>query len=155
MDTFFHTKGFLIAIILSFTFFSCAKSSPISQVNTSAEGVAIKGYDTVAYFNDIKPTMGRSEFKYVWRGAEWRFDSSGHLEKFKKDPEKYAPRYGGYCAYAVSQGKTADIDPEAWTISEGKLYLNLDKDVQRLWEKDMQEYIRKADENWPRMLGNN
>lgn len=64
-------------------------------------------------------------------------------------------RYGGYCAYAVSQGKTADIDPEAWTITEGKLYLNLNKEIQRLWEKDMQEYIRKADENWPRMLSKN
>ncbi|MFZ2196829.1 MAG: YHS domain-containing (seleno)protein [Thermodesulfovibrionales bacterium] len=95
MDIFFQTKGFLIAIILSFTFFSCAKSSPMSQVNTSAEGVAIKGYDPVAYFNDIKPTMGRPEFKYVWKRSEWRFDSSDHLEMFKKDPEKYAPRDGG------------------------------------------------------------
>ena len=96
-----------------------------------------------------------SEFKYVWKGAEWRFAGPEHLEMFKKYPDKYAPRYGGYCAYAVSQGKTADIDPEAWTISVEKLYLNLDKDVQRLWEKNMQDYIRKADENWPRMLSKN
>jgi YHS domain-containing protein len=152
---FFRTKALLLAVILPLAFLSCERSSLISPVNTSAEGLAIKGYDPVAYFTDIKPTMGRPEFKYVWKGAEWRFDSSDHLEMFKKDPEKYAPRYGGYCAYAVSQGKTADIDPDAWTISEGKLYLNLDKDVQKLWEKNMQEYIRKADENWPRMLGKN
>ncbi len=155
MDIFFHTKGFLIAIILSLVFFSCAKSPPISQVNVTSEGVAIKGYDPVAYFTDSRPVRGMPEFKYVWKSAEWRFASSDHLEMFKKDPEKYAPRYGGYCAYAISQGKTADIDPEAWTIYEGKLYLNLDKDVQKLWEKDMQEYIRKADENWPRMLSKN
>ncbi len=71
---------------------------------------------------------------------------------FQKDPEKYAPRYGGYCAYAVSQRKIADIDPEAWTIFREKLYLNLNKDVQKLWEKDMQEYIQKADANWPAIL---
>jgi YHS domain-containing protein len=150
-----HTKVFLIALIFSFIFCSCAKSSPISSVNVTTEGVAIKGYDPVAYFTDSRPTRGLPEFKYVWKRAEWRFASSDHLEMFKKDPEKYAPRYGGYCAYAVGQGKTADIDPEAWTIYEGKLYLNLDKDVQRLWEKDMREYIRQADENWPRMLSKN
>jgi YHS domain-containing protein len=149
---FFHTKSFLIAIIFSFALFSCAKSSPITPVNVTSEGVAIKGYDPVAYFTDSRPVRGMPEFKYVWKRSEWRFASSDHLEMFKKNPEKYAPRYGGYCAYAVSQGKTADIDPEAWTISEGKLYLNLDKDVHRLWEKNRQEYIRKADEHWPRML---
>ena len=74
---------------------------------------------------------------------------------FKKNPEDYEPRYGGYCAYAISQGKTADIDPHAWTIYNGKLYLNLDKDVQKLWQKDVQEYIRKADENWTRMRTKN
>ena len=152
MGIFFHTKGFLIAIILSIAFFACAKSSSIPPVNMTSKGVAIKGYDPVAYFSDNGPVRGVPEFKYVWKSAEWRFASSDHLEMFKKDPEKYAPGYGGYCAYAISQGRTADIDPGAWTISEGKLYLNLDKDVQRLWEKDMQKYIRKADENWPRML---
>ena len=72
---------------------------------------------------------------------------------FRLYPERYAPRYGGYCAYAVSQGKTADIDPDAWTIVDNRLYLNLNKDVQELWEKDRREYIRKADENWPHLLG--
>ena len=153
MDLSNRTKGFLIAIIFSFALFSCAKVSQISPVNVTADGVAIKEYDPVAYFTDRRPVKGIPEFKYEWKGAEWRFASSDHLEMFKKDPDKYAPRYGGYCAYAVSQGKTADIDPEAWTIFEGKLYLNLDKDVQRLWGKNMQEYIQKADGNWPRMLG--
>lgn len=120
----------------------------------TAEGVAIKGYDPVAYFTDSRPVMGIQGFKYIWEGAEWRFSGSDHLEMFKKDPDKYAPMYGGYCAYAISQGKTADIDPGAWTIYEGKLYLNLNKDIQRLWEKDMRGYILKADENWPRILRN-
>jgi hypothetical protein len=91
--------------------------------------------------------------EYSWNGAKWRFAAAEHRDLFKADPEKYAPRYGGYCAYAVSQGKTADIDPEAWTVFNGRLYLNLNKDVQRLWDKDRKEYIRKADENWPHLLG--
>ncbi|MCL5022025.1 MAG: hypothetical protein M1497_01415 [Nitrospirae bacterium] len=86
-------------------------------------------------------------------GAKWRFASAANRDLFRTDPEKYAPRYGGYCAYAVSQGKTADIDPDAWAVFEGRLYLNLNKEVQEMWEKDMKEYIRKAEENWPRMLG--
>ena len=113
MDLSIRTKGFLIAVIVLFAFFSCAKSSPISPVNVTDEGVAIKGYDPVAYFTDRRPIKGMPEFKYVWKSAQWRFAGSDHLEMFKKDPEKYAPRYGGYCAYAVSQGRTADIDPEA------------------------------------------
>ena len=142
-------------MFIAFSFLSCVDTSPVLPVNITPEGIVIKGYDPVAYFTDSRPVRGMPEFKYIWKSAEWRFASSDHLEMFKKDPDKYAPRYGGYCAYAVSQGKLADIDPEAWTISGGKLYLNLNKEIQRLWEKDMQEYIRKADENWPRMLSKN
>jgi len=155
VDLIFHTKGFFVAIVIFFALFSCAKNPSIKPVNVTTEGVAIKGYDPVAYFTDRRPIKGLPEFKYVWKGAEWRFADSDHLEMFTKDPEKYAPMYGGYCAYAVSQGKTADIDPGAWTIYNGKLYLNLDKDVQKLWQNDVQEYIQKADKNWPRMLAEN
>ena len=134
-------------------FLSCAKRLSISPVNVTSEGVAIKGYDPIAYFTEKRPVKGSPEFEYLWRVARWRFASAAHQEAFSKDPEKYAPRYGGYCAYAVSQDKIADIDPEAWTIFEGKLYLNLNKDVQKLWEKDMKTYIRMADKNWPRIIG--
>ncbi len=133
-------------------FFSCTKSSSISPVNVTSDGVTIKGYDPVAYFIEKRPVNGSPEFEYVWHGARWRFAGAAHLDAFSQDPEKYAPRYGGYCAYAVSQGKIADIDPEAWTIFEGKLYLNLNKDVQKLWEKDMETYIRMADKNWPHIV---
>lgn len=134
-------------------FLSCTRSSSISPVNTTSEGVAIKGYDPVAYFSGNGPVKGTPEFEFVWNGARWKFASAANREAFIQDPKKYAPMYGGYCAYAVSQGKTADIDPEAWTIFEGKLYLNLNKDVQKLWEKEMQTYIRMADKNWPRIIG--
>jgi hypothetical protein len=134
--------------------FACTNAAPPSPVNVTPEGVAIKGYDPLAYFTSKRPERGSAKFELLWKGAKWRFVSAERRDLFRSDPEKYAPKYGGYCAYAVSQGKVADIDPDSWTIFEGRLYLNLNKDVQRLWEKDMREYIRKADENWPRMLGN-
>jgi YHS domain-containing protein len=146
-------KHAFFAVLIILTALSCAKTSSITPINSNAEGVAIKGYDPVAYFTEKRPVKGKAEFEYSFSGAKWRFVSSKDRDMFKAEPEKYAPKYGGYCAYAVSQGKTADIDPEAWTIFQERLYLNLNKDVQRLWEKDMKEYIRKADENWPRMLG--
>jgi hypothetical protein len=84
--------------------------------------------------------------------ATWRFASAEHRELFAANPEKYAPAYGGYCAYAVSQGVTAPIDPEAWKVVDGRLYLNLDRDIQQIWEQDVPGYIAKADENWPKLL---
>lgn len=146
-------KHSIVSLIIILTVCSCKGTSPVAAVNTSPEGIAIKGYDSVAYLTEKRPVEGSAEFGYLWNGAKWRFASAEHRDMFKADPEKYAPKYGGYCAYAVSEGKTADIDPDSWTIFEGRLYLNLNKDVQRLWEKDMREFIRKADENWPRMLG--
>jgi YHS domain-containing protein len=131
-----------------------ACSSTVTPVNATSDGVAIKGYDPVAYFTDGGPVKGKKEFQYEWRGAKWQFASAGHRDLFKADPGKYAPQYGGYCAYAVSQGKTADIDPDAWDIVNGKLYLNLSKDVQKIWSKDIPGYIKKADRNWPHILGN-
>ncbi len=146
-------RGIPLAVLVLSVLLACARASPLSPVNVTPDGVAIKGYDPLSYFTDKRPAQGSAEFEYLWNGAKWRFASAAHRDLFRTDPEKYSPKYGGYCAYAVSQGKTADIDPDAWTIFEGRLYLNLNKEVQKLWEKDMNEYIRKADENWPRMLG--
>lgn len=133
--------------------FSCVKSSAVEPVNVTKDGVAIKGYDPVAYFLEGRPVPGSQEFEYTWMGAKWRFASAEHRDLFQADPDKYAPMYGGYCAYAVSQGKTADIDPAAWSIIDGKLYLNLNKEVQELWSRDPRGYIEKADKNWPGIRG--
>ncbi len=149
----FRIRFVSAAVLILGILFACAKASPPSPVNVTPDGAAIKGYDPLSYFTDKRPEPGSAEFEYLWKGAKWRFTSAMRRDLFKADPEKYAPKYGGYCAYAVSQGKTADIDPEAWTIFEGRLYLNLNKDVRKLWEKDMKEYIRKADGNWPKMIG--
>lgn len=143
-----HAAAFCIIVFL---FASCERSSPVPPVNATPDGVAIKGYDPVAYFTERKPVKGKQEFAHSWSGARWLFASAGHRDRFKADPETYAPRYGGYCAFAVSRGTTADIDPEAWTIHEGRLYLNLDKKIQGVWERDVPGYIKKADEHWPKL----
>ncbi|MBU0678669.1 MAG: YHS domain protein [Verrucomicrobia bacterium] len=125
----------------------------LSEVNKSLLGaVAIKGYDPVAYFTEDRPVRGSKSFTFDWRGAKWRFASAEHRDLFIADPEKYAPQYGGYCAWAVSQGSTAEIDPGSWKIIEGKLYLNYDKDVQAKWEQDIGGHIAAADKYWPELI---
>jgi YHS domain-containing protein len=126
----------------------------VDPVNKSfLGGVAIKGYDPVAYFESAKPVEGNKQFELNWMNATWRFANAANRDKFKANPERYAPQYGGYCAYAVSLGSTADIDPEAWTVVDGKLYLNKDKAIQKTWSQDIPGYIKSANENWPKIVG--
>lgn len=115
-------------------------------------GVAVGGYDPVAYFTDHKPVPGKGDITYSWKGATWRFASAQNRDAFMASPEKYAPQYGGYCAYAVAQGATAKGDPKSWSIVGGKLYLNLSPGVQTLWKKNIPGYIKAADKNWPGVL---
>ena len=124
-----------------------------AKINKTSTGLAIKGYDAVAYFEDGRPVKGDAAYQFQWNGATWRFSSADHREAFKKDPERYAPQYGGFCAYGVSEGHTAPVDPEAWSIVGGKLYLNYDKKVREDWKKDADAKIRKADRNWPELSG--
>ena len=113
---------------------------------------AIRGHDPVAYFDQKGPVKGSKQFSHAWRGATCYFASAENRDKFAAEPERYAPRYGGYCAYAVSQGYTADIDPAAWSIVDGKLYLNYSLRIRERWNKDIPGHIRKADTNWPSVL---
>ncbi|MCP5482653.1 MAG: YHS domain protein [Spirochaetales bacterium] len=125
----------------------------VTPVNQSLfGGVAIDGYDPVAYFTMGRPVQGRSEFSLDWNGASWRFANSEHREMFRANPERYAPQYGGYCAFAVAHGQTAGIDPNAWAIVDGKLYLNYDADIQRQWVANQAEFIRLANQKWPALL---
>jgi len=111
---------------------------------------AIRGYDAVAYFTEGKPVKGSNDYTLEYQGAVWKFASEEHLELFTEDPEAYAPQYGGYCAYAIANGETASAEPDLWTIYDGKLYLNYNRRINRLWREDMLEYIRQADINWPK-----
>jgi YHS domain-containing protein len=117
----------------------------------SADGVAIKGYDAISYFNKETPVKGVKEFSYNWKGADWYFADLKNLELFKSDPLKYAPQYGGYCAYGLSRGYKAPTDPEASTIINGKLYLNYNKEVRVEWKKNQENNIRVADSNWVKL----
>jgi YHS domain-containing protein len=114
--------------------------------------LAVGGYDPVAYFESGKPVEGSSQFTTEYKGATWQFASQEHLDKFLASPDAYAPQYGGYCAWAVSNGYTASGDPNIWKIVDGKLYLNYDENVQTEWEKDIPGHITKADGNWPAVL---
>lgn len=113
---------------------------------------AIRGYDPVAYHEQQKPVKGSADHALQWQGAEWYFASAESRDKFQQDPERYAPQYGGYCAFAVANGATATTDPDAWSIADGKLYLNYSLDVREKWRGDIPGYIDKANANWPGVL---
>jgi YHS domain-containing protein len=114
--------------------------------------VAISGYDPVAYFTLGRPTQGSASFKATFQGAEFRFASAANRDAFLASPARYAPQYGGYCAWAVSQGYTAGIDPNAWAIVDGKLYLNYNRTIQERWQGDRANLIVAANRNWPTVL---
>lgn len=119
----------------------------------SQRGVAIKGTDPVAYFTEGRPVEGSADFTADYDGATWHFASVENRDTFMADPAAYAPQFGGYCAYAVSQGYTASISPNAWTIHEGKLYLNFNRAVRAIWSRDVPGNIAKGNANWPAVLG--
>ena len=116
------------------------------------DGVAVGGYDAVAYFKQNKPVRGKAEITAEFGGVTWRFASTDNRDAFVGDPKRYAPQYGGYCSWAVANGYTAKGDPNAWRIVDGKLYLNYSKGVQRRWAKDIPGNISKAEANWPDVL---
>lgn len=114
--------------------------------------LAVEGHDPVAYFTEGRPVKGERAFSTEYNGATFRFASQANLDTFLADPVRYAPQYGGYCAWAVSQGYTAKGDADHWKIVDGKLYLNYNKSVQETWEEDIPGFITLADGNWPTVL---
>ncbi|HEU5293900.1 MAG TPA: YHS domain-containing (seleno)protein [Burkholderiaceae bacterium] len=141
---------------LLFSLTSRAAQPPINTLKNSVFGghtdAAINGYDTVAYFTVGKPVMGKDAFAHEWMGAKWKFASQANLDLFKANPEKYAPQYGGYCAYGVAQGYLVKVEPDQFTVRDGKLYLNYDADVQAKWRMDPAGYIKTADALFPTLL---
>ena len=141
----------LLALPFLVPAFSAQARSP--EIYTGIlSSTAVGGYDPVAYFTAGKPVEGRKDITFSWKGATWRFATEANREAFKAKPEAYAPQYGGYCAWAVSQGYTAKGDPKFWKVVDGRLYLNYDARVQRDWEKDIPGHIVKAGKNWPAVL---
>ncbi|MBO9711685.1 YHS domain-containing (seleno)protein [Sphingomonas sp.] len=153
----FLSNSFAIAVVLATGAGVAGASAAIAQQAPVYTGwlskVAVGGYDPVAYFRQGKPVKGNARFAFSWQGAEYRFASAANRDDFRADPGHYAPRYGGYCAWAVAHGYTAPGDPKAWTIVKDRLYLNYDADVRRQWSKDIPRYIADANRNWPGVLG--
>lgn len=116
-------------------------------------GIAINGTDPVAYFDQGRPVAGQEESAADWNGARWLFSSPENRDRFAADPSGFAPAYGGYCAWAASRGYVADTVPEAWTIHEGRLFLNASLRIRRRWERDIPGNVARADANWPEILG--
>lgn len=148
-----------LSLLFSFLFSHLAMAAPaINTLEKSGlfgydySGVAIRGYDPVAYFTEAKPLPGVDQYTTEWQGATWKFASQKHLDLFKANPEKYAPQYGGYCAYGVAKGDLVKIEPENWTIIDDKLYLNFNDGVQKKWEKDTAGYISSANQKFKNLL---
>lgn len=144
----------LIATIFAVSAFAAPPINTLTNSSLFARetGIAILGYDTVSYFTEGKPVKGKDEFATEWMGAKWKFSSQKNLDMFKAEPTKYAPQYGGYCAYGVANDSLVKIEANQFSIIDGKLYLNYDADVQKDFSKDPQGYISKANKKFADLL---
>jgi hypothetical protein len=127
-----------------------ALAHPVRRLN-HADGVALKGQDVMAWHLERRPRRGQAGFHLDWQDVRWHFASAAHRDAFAADPARFAPAYGGFCAFGVAQGYKVDIDPEAWQIVGERLYLNYSRGVHRQWARDIPGHIRTADRNWPRL----
>ena len=142
--------GLLAAAIAVATAAPAAMIAGDARVNRDRDGVGIRGYDPVAYFDGV-PAPGIRTIEHTFEGTIYRFTTAANRDRFVQEPSRYLPQYGGFCAYAVSRGYTAPIDPLAWRIVGGRLYLNYSKRVQKVWEEDVPGNIAKGDANWPNL----
>ena len=146
-------KKIIQFVVVCSLLFTAQAAFAVDPIYTSFfSNKAIKGYDTVAYFTQNKPVKGSSDFQTEYQGAQWFFSSEENLNLFLSEPEKYAPQYGGYCAWAVSQNNTASIRPDLFTIVDGKLYLNYNDKINDRWLKDQANLIEQADKHWLQLL---
>jgi len=143
-------KKIILAATLVLTATTAFALDPIFTPWTN--NLAIRGYDTVAYFDQNQAVQGHKDFSMEWMGATWRFSTAENLARFKSNPEQFAPQYGGYCAWAVANNKTASTDPEQFAVIDGKLYLNYNKKIQQQWLADTTGFIESADKHWPALL---
>ncbi len=147
----FYNRKFLYFILfigIAAAISACGGAENVAGVSSDSSGRALGGYDAVAYFVVQTAVEGNPKYEYAWNGAKWLFSSEENMKKFQQNPESYAPQYGGYCSYAVSEGYTASGDPKAWKVTDGKLYLNYNPQVKETWEKNEAERIEKGTKNW-------
>ena len=136
-----------LLLALLFATFASPAAHAADEIFATSDG-AIRGYDPVAYHVQAKAVRGSAKYTHAWNGATWRFASKRNRDRFAADPGRYAPRYGGFCAYGTSQGYKVSTDPDAFAIVDGRLYLNYSKPVQSTWNTDRPGFIVKADRNW-------
>ena len=120
-----------------------------------ASGIAVDGYDPVAFFTEKKPTNGDPSISTTYKGAKYFFVSKAHKAEFEADPDKYVPQFGGYCAYGVAVGALFPVDINTWQVRNGKLYLNLNPEILKLFNKDFEGFVVKAEKNWPELVKKN
>jgi YHS domain-containing protein len=145
-------KNIMIFLFSTFLFTMCEAQKKTAPVFTTNAG-AIDGYDPIGYFMQGKPIKGDANITYNWKNATWHFASTANRDLFAKNPEKYAPQYGGWCAYGWAKGYPAKIDPTAWRVVDDKLYLNYNAAVQTDWDKKQAEYIQQANKNYAKSQG--
>ena len=147
----------IFGILLSFSFvlFLLTGLGGIAVAKSLAGDVAIKGYDTVAYFKSGKALKGNESFTFQWHNMTWYFSTKDNRDLFAASPEKYAPQYDGFCAWAMTEARKANTDPEVWKIVNGKLYLNCSRTAYEKWNRDIPGNIKKADTNWLKFYGGN
>lgn len=135
-------------LVLAFTAVAAAAQAGHGPQNVDDNGVILKGYDAVAFHTQKAPVKGSASYTAAHDGAIYQFASAANRDAFKANPAKYAPAYGGYCAMGVAVGKKLDGDPAAFSVVDGKLYLNVSPDVRSMWAKDVPGNERKAQRNW-------
>ncbi len=143
-----------LPLLLGLSFSQSAHAAKDSIYTSLFSKNAAGGYDVTAYFSENKPVEGSKKYSTEYKGARWLFANQENLDKFLAEPEKYAPQYGGYCAWAAAMGDTAKGDPEHWSIHDGKLYLNYDANIKQQWLSDKVNLISEADKRWPNLLAN-
>ena len=148
-------SGRVLAVVACWLLAACAtapakisQEKPVDEIN-NRQGLALRGYDPVAYFTDRKPTPGSPDIDYQWKGATYRFATADHRDLFTANPEHYAPQFGGYCAFAVSLGTTADGDPFQWTVDGDRLFVNNNAIAAKLWNQSRPKNIQLGITNWP------
>ena len=140
-------KSILTGVALSVALSAHALAAGV-ELNASSTGLALQGYDPVAYFTEGEPTPGNWKITSSYNDATYRFASEEHKAAFEANPEAYLPQYGGYCAFGAAMGFKFDGDPHQWKIVDGELFLNISKDIQERWLTDVPGFIKTADANW-------